>query len=121
MTIETQTIEGLKALLRDVADNGLIYWGPNTARGAVARADMFARINASLALPAPAQAWVEVCIHCGKTRFGHGGAWCSTFVPAPAQAEAVALRRAGRCEFPNCGGGCLECQAAPPPPPAGEG
>lgn len=30
----------------------------------------------------------ERCVHCGQTRFGHGGAWCSTF-EAPTRIGAL--------------------------------
>jgi hypothetical protein len=41
-------IEALEAMLRETLDKGLIYWEPQTARGAVAKADMKARIAALL-------------------------------------------------------------------------
>lgn len=39
----------LLAALRDAADNGLIYWEPQTDRGHVAKAQMLARIRSLLA------------------------------------------------------------------------
>lgn len=39
----------LLAALRDVLDNGLIYWEPNTSRGAVNKALMIKRCRAALA------------------------------------------------------------------------
>lgn len=41
-------VEELEAMLREVRDNGLIYWEPNTARGDVRKAEMMARIGALL-------------------------------------------------------------------------
>jgi len=41
--------EGLRKLLTEVRDRGLIYWEPNTARGRETKADMVARIDAALA------------------------------------------------------------------------
>lgn len=35
----------LTEALRDARDNGLIYWEPNTERGAVAKANMLAKID----------------------------------------------------------------------------
>ena len=38
----------LAELLHEVRDSGLIYWEPQTTRGAMAKADMIARIDAAL-------------------------------------------------------------------------
>jgi hypothetical protein len=38
-------IVDLTEMLREVRDEGLIYWEPNTERGHVAKADMIARIS----------------------------------------------------------------------------
>lgn len=61
MTTDNNTPQPLdaKALLREVADKGLIYWEPNTERGHIAKADMLARIEAALA-PSTSTAGDEV-------------------------------------------------------------
>lgn len=48
-----KAIQRTTELLRDARDKGLIYWEPNTDRGAERKADMVARIDA-LIDPAPA-------------------------------------------------------------------
>jgi hypothetical protein len=45
-------VEVLECALRDARHNGLIYWEPQTTRGAVERAAMMARIDIVLNLEA---------------------------------------------------------------------
>lgn len=46
-------VERLRAMLIEVRDRGLIYWEPNTSRGVVSRAQMFADIDKVLEETAP--------------------------------------------------------------------
>lgn len=46
-------VDRLRAMLIEVRDRGLIYWEPNTSRGAASRAVMFADIDNVLKLTAP--------------------------------------------------------------------
>jgi hypothetical protein len=43
----------LRTILRDILDNGLIYWEPQTARGAVAKARMIANAEKAFAEVSP--------------------------------------------------------------------
>jgi sialic acid synthase SpsE len=43
--LATARAETAEAALRDARENGLIYWEPNTTRGATAKAAMLARID----------------------------------------------------------------------------
>lgn len=41
-------LQHVRAVLIDVRDNGLIYWEPNTRRGAASKAAMVARVGMTI-------------------------------------------------------------------------
>jgi hypothetical protein len=65
-------VAGLREALRDVIDKGLIYWEPQTSRGATNKALMIARCEKLLAAPAGESVTVEEIASVISSHIDHG-------------------------------------------------